>query len=163
MMHDAACAKLLEWYRDEILGEALFLELADAARDDREHAAKWRMLANLERCVQERLAAALTKRGVPLPDPEEDWQRGQAFAKPLLGIPWTELMPLLLPEGVKSHRAMQAAATSMPSDLSTLAQFVVAHEQALIDFMTSEIGGKGNESLEPVTKIIAEAQSSYGG
>lgn len=157
-MQHAHAETLVGWYRDEVLGEALFLELAKVSADLPEQAAKWRTLANLEHCVQERIAVVLRERGVPIPQHDTDWQRGQAFAKPFLGADWGAVMRQLLPEGIKSLKTMQEAVGRMPPDLRAIARFVVAHEEALVEFITREIEGRGHDSLEGVVILLAEAE-----
>src|ERR1700704_4081613 len=124
--------ELLEWYRGEVGGEAFFAALARDTGDPG-LAAKWQKLAELERYVADRLRTALEARGVPIPPAMADLQqRGRNSAREYRNLCWREALSRLRPELVRYVREFQAAESRMPDELLPLAQFVTAHEQALL-------------------------------
>lgn len=150
-------AELLEWYRGEVGGEAFFAALASDTGDPR-LAAKWQKLAQLERHVADRLRAELGARGVPMPPATADLeQRGRNSAREYRGLSWREALSRLRPELIRYVREFHAAESRMPDELLPLAQFVTAHEQALLEFTTRELEQDGARSLDSILSLLGEA------
>ena len=147
--------ELLEWYCDEIAGEAFFLALAKSAEAPG-RAAKWQTLARLEQHVAGRLQSELKARGVALPPAEIDIRRGQYSALEYADLPWREALERLRPALDGYVRDFQAAESRMPVDLMPLAQFVTAHERALLDFVTLELEGSDRHSLDGILHLLGE-------
>jgi hypothetical protein len=154
MKHAEAVQKLIEWHRGAVLDEELFLVLERSASSAPRQATKWHCLAMLKRKVQERLSTVLGQQRISVLPAEEDRQRGRDLAVPMSEAPWTKLMLQLLPLVEESLREMQQDASSMPKHLADLAQFVVAHEQALVDFMRCEVEGRPEEALSSAALVL---------
>ena len=148
--------ELLEWYGDEIAGEAFFFALAQSAAEP-ELAAKWRTLARLEQFVAERLRMTLEARGIRMPSAELDLRRGLQSAQEYAGLTWREALDRLRPELDRYVRDFQAAESRMPEDVQLVARFVTAHEQALLEFVTRELDHEGHHSLDAVLGLLGEA------
>ena len=148
--------ELLEWYRGEVGGEAFFAARARDTGDPR-LAAKWQKLAQLERYVADRLRTELEARGVPMPPATEDLERGRNSAREYRDLNWLEALSRLRPELVRYVRDFHAAESRMPDELLPLAQFVTAHEQALLEFTTRELEQDDARSLQSVLSLLGEA------
>ena len=151
-MHDHL-AELLEWYCDEVAGEAFFSALAHSAVEPT-RANKWRTLARLEQCVAGQLRSALTARDVLIPTVGMDLQRGVESAQLYADLTWHEALARLRPELEGYVRDFQAAESRMPEDLLPLAQFVTEHERALLEFVTLELGEDTHHSLDSVLGLL---------
>jgi hypothetical protein len=149
-------AELLEFYCDEIAGEAFFSALAQNSSEP-QRAAQWRMLASLERMVAGRLRAALEVHGVSMPTLATDQRRGVESAQAYAGLAWGKALERLRPELDRYVSEFQAAESRMPEDLLPLAQFVTAHERALLQFVTRELDQDGKRSLDGVLALIGGA------
>jgi hypothetical protein len=147
--------QLLDWHGGEIAGEVFFRALGRNAAAP-EHAAKWETLARLERFVADRLRSELMARDVSLPAPDKDVRRGMDWAQTYSGLPWPEVLSRLRPELVGYVREFQNAESGMPKDLLPLAQFVTSHEQALLDFVVSELEQGGRHSMDSVLGLLGE-------
>jgi hypothetical protein len=150
-------AELLEWYCGEIGGEAFFSALARGA-GEREHAAKWEKLAQLENLVGHRLLTELAARKVPIPSSEADLQRGLHSAQSYAGLTWRQMLDKLRPELVGYVRSFEDAESRMPEELVALARFVTDHERALLEFVTRELDQNGLRSLDYVLAMLGETQ-----
>ena len=147
--------KILETYRDEIAGEAFFHELARTSSEP-EHAAKWRTLARLEQLVADRLRTALETHAVRMPTVAKDQRRGLESAQEYTGLTWHEALERLRPELKGYVRDFQATESEMPKALLPLAQFVSAHERALLEFVTRELDQDGHRSLDGVLTLLGK-------
>jgi dimethylamine/trimethylamine dehydrogenase len=154
--------ELLEWYCDEIAGEAFFEALAQSS-DAPARAAKWQMLARLERYVAGRLRSELEARGIVLPAAEIDVRRGQYSALEYADLPWREVLERLRPALNGYVRDFQTAESRMPAELKPLARFVTTHEQALLEFVTSELEDGGHHSLDGALRLLGEATNETSG
>lgn len=148
-------AELLEWYCDEIAGEAFFSALWQSTAEP-ELAAKWRTLARLEQFVAYRLRTALEERGVQMPSVEADLRRGLKSAQDYAGLTWREALGRLRPELDGYVRDFRAAELRMPEDVQPLARFVTAHERALLEFVTRELDQDGYHSLDGLLGLLGE-------
>ena len=146
-------AELLEFYCDEIVGEAFFTALAQNSSEP-DRGAKWRTLASLERTVAARLRAALEAHGVSIPAPAPDQRRGVESAQAYAGLTWGQALERLRPELDRYVCDFQAAESRMPADLLPLARFVTAHERALLEFVTRELDQDGQHSLDGVLAMM---------
>ncbi|MBS0389119.1 MAG: hypothetical protein JSR15_11625 [Proteobacteria bacterium] len=149
----AHLVELLEWHRDEVSAQAMFEELAQAAADA-DCARKWRTLARLEGHVAAQLAAALAARGVTVPSPAADQARRTQAGNPYLELSWRAAMEAMRPWLARYVDEFKAAESRMPAELLPLARFVTAHEQALLDFVTRELGRDGRDSLTAVHGVL---------
>jgi hypothetical protein len=148
--------ELLEAYRGEVAGEAYFSALAqETSEPDRAH--KWRTLAQLERLVANRIRAALEERGIPIPATEADWQRGLRSATEYIAMPWRDALVRLQPELDRYVRDFEVSESRMPEDLLPLAQFVTAHERALLEFVAMELDHQGTDSLAAPLRLLEES------
>jgi hypothetical protein len=94
---------------------------------------------------------------VPVPaELNELQQRGLDSARKYLGLSWQEALARLRSELVGYVREFQAAESRMPDELLTLARFVTAHEQALLEFTTRELDHGGERSLDDVFRLMGQ-------
>ena len=136
-------------YQGEVFGEAFFALLAERT-DDADEAAKWRLLEHLERHVKGRLCEELERRGLPRDESPAMVEEGRKSASGVGAFPsgadalaFRDTMRGV----VEKYRASRDAA---PDDLKQLAEFVLGHEQALLEFAERELAGEGAKSTQPV-------------
>ena len=147
--------ELLEAYRGEVAGEAYFSALAQETSEP-DHAHKWRTLAQLEHLVATRIRTALEARGIPIPATDADWQRGLRSATEYIALPWRDALARLQPELDRYVREFEVSESAMPEEFLPLAQFVTAHERALLEFVTMELERSGTDSLAAPLRLLGE-------
>lgn len=153
---------LLEAYNGEIGGEAFFSALAQSAATPA-RAAQWQTLSRLERYVAARLRPELEARGVAVPPADGEVRRGLDWAREYAQLSWRETLERLRPALEGYVRDFQAAESRMPAELKPLAQFVTAHEVALLEFVIRELDDGGRQSLDCVRKLLGETGSGTPG
>jgi hypothetical protein len=137
-------------YQGEVLGEALFGRLADQM-DDEDHAAKMRVLAELERRTKEAIGPVLERAGLPTaPDPES-LKTAEALAG-AAGTPWTDLMATFEPI-TSQFCAMYRRIGELDPPEREAADLLVAHELALRAFADAEIAGDTGTSLDAINAL----------
>ncbi len=146
---------LSDAYQGEVFGEAFFALLAERA-DDSDQAAKWRLLEHLERHVKGRLRQELERRGLPRDESPAMVEEGRkaacgagAFPSGVDARAFRDTMRGV----VEQYRASRDAA---PKDLKEIAEFVLGHEQALLEFAERELAGEGAKSTQPVEEFLAQ-------
>jgi hypothetical protein len=130
---------LVKAYQGEVLGEALFGGIAEQL-DDADHAAKMRVLENLERCTKEAVAPALERAGITTDADPATIATAEALLPGALGIPWDELMATFGPITAQFIPLYRRIGELDPSEQVT-ADLLVAHEAALRDFAEAELAG----------------------
>jgi cytochrome P450 len=144
---------LLDAYRGEILGEALFA-LSAEREDEPGRVQKWRLLERLERHVKQRLRPVLEGRGLPTGEHASSVEEGRKLAVALSHTPWRARMEAIA-AGVRGYvEEFRAAEAAAPADLRELARFVLGHEQALLEFFEREGAGDGDTSAKPVAAFL---------
>ncbi len=146
-------ARLCGWYTGELGGEAFFDAMAAEAGNDAE-ASKWRVLAQLERRMGERLATALTARGVQLPEPRERPTSLLEQAATLAGKGWLGIMTDLEAPIARFVAQIRDEAAQAPDDARAIAAEYLAHEEALLDFLAAELAGEGTRSTAAANALL---------
>lgn len=137
-------------YQGEVLGEALFGRMAELI-DDEDHAAKMRVLEELERRTKEAIVPALERAGLSTePDPES-LTTAEALAE-AASTPWKDLMATFEPI-TSQFCAMYRRIGDLDPSEQDAANLLVAHERALCDFARAEIAGDTETSLNPVNAL----------
>ena len=149
-------ATLREWYLGEVWGEAAFLALAGAARDDAT-AEKWRALAALELATRERIAASIRALGgTPPPiEPQPDLTANRV--RELAGKPWSDLMQWVERMAAEALDVMTRESAELPALLAPTVTWVLDHERALIEFARREFAGDGTRSLDRTREMLVNA------
>jgi hypothetical protein len=137
-------------YQGEVLGEALFGRFADQIADE-EHAAKMRVLAELERRTKEAIAPALERAGLSTqPDPDSI-----STAEALAGAgttPWLELLATFEPI-TSQFCAMYRRIGELDPTERAASELLVAHELALRNFARAEIAGDTQTSMDEINAL----------
>jgi hypothetical protein len=149
-------AILVDWYRGEIGGEALFLTLAERSHDAK-RAEQWRTLAALEAATRDRLGAALAGLGREPPSALPDPDLAPRRIAELSGLDWRELMRWLERIAIEAHDAMAVDARALPAALAPVADWVLEHERALIDFAIRELTG-ADDPLQHARSMLSAAR-----
>jgi hypothetical protein len=148
-------AALQEFYQGEILGEAMFDAMLQAARDDNERY-KIGLMLQLETETKARLRPVLAAQGLPLQEDPRMRPDGERFGRALDHADWNAKMRALgdsigqtwLPR----YRELTAA---LPPLLRAVGQSMVEHEQALLEMARRELTGQSHRSDEPVRSLLA--------
>ncbi len=147
-------AYLLERYHDEVVGESFFRSMSEHATDpDTKY--KWQVLTRLEIETQELLRSALKELALEVAPRREDIERGQREAAKFSSISWIEFMKRfrsVLDNFVHMFEAAENLAPDARGD--NLLQHVTAHERALLAFVTRELDGCSDSSLQPVLTLL---------
>jgi hypothetical protein len=135
-------------YQGEVLGEALFANIADTL-DDPDHAAKMRVLSTLERKTKEAIAPALQRAGLSTdPDPEM-----LALADALaVDMPWADFLGATASITEQYIPLYERIGELDPSETAA-SVLLVAHEAALRDFAHAELAGETTTSLDAVNAL----------
>lgn len=146
--HDVE-AYIKRGYLGEIAGEIFFLKMADHHPEHRE---KLEMLARVEGTtaadLRPHLSAAPT---------EAEITQAKDRGNDLLGFSeasWTEMLTKLGPYIDDAVDRMRAAEAEAPPEMASVYARFTAHEQALADFITLELGGE--ESTAPLRAYLGE-------
>jgi hypothetical protein len=73
-----------------------------------------------------------------------------------MALPWRDALARLQPELDRYVREFELSESGMPEDLLPLAQFVTAHERALLEFVTIELEHQGTDSLAAPLRLLGE-------
>jgi hypothetical protein len=135
-------------YQGEVLGEALFGLLADKAADP-DHAAKLRVLSELERKTKDAIAPALERAGLPTePDPEMK-TLADALA---VDMAWTDFLAATEAITVQFIPLYERIGALDPSERAA-SDLLVAHEDALRSFARAEQAGDTATSLDAINAL----------
>ena len=144
-MNDEYRTLLLDAYKGELLGEALFG--AFAARESGEHAEKLRVLQRIEGTTAEHLRPMLDAAGVEVTAEDEATTRAQGSEIGEAGIEWDAFVKGLhdaLPSFLASFVRLRSIAPDS-SDPALVA--LINHEQAINAFAELELSGSADRSL----------------
>src|SRR3954463_9410729 len=144
-MDDEYCTLLIDAYKGELLGDALFG--AFAARESGEHAEKLHTLQRIEANTASQLRPLLTAAGVTLTAEDEATPRAQGTEIAEAGLEWDTFVKGLhdaLPPFLASFVRLRSIAPDA-SDPALVA--LVNHEQAINAFAELELAGNPDRSL----------------
>jgi hypothetical protein len=145
--------RLCGWYTGELGGEAFFDAMAADASNNTE-ASKWRVLAQLEQRMGERLATALTARAVELPEPGERSTSLLEQAAAMASKEWLHIMADLEAPIANFVARIREEAAQAPDDGRGIAAEYLAHEEALLAFIASELAGEGTRSTAAADALL---------
>lgn len=140
---------LYKIYQSEVMGEALFSAAATLAWDSARKQ-KWRSLAALEAQTKQRYLEHVS--GTPR-FPYASKLSGYLFGLFFVAIPWTLAMQFLR-DGTAPFMEVFVRLRKHASDQDKdFYQYVVAHEEAIVDFAERELAGDSS-SLVSVNELI---------
>ena len=148
-------------YCGEVAGESFFVAMAHTASEPHQRDA-WRTLARLENRVAARIRSDLKAHGVEVPASETDRKRGQREAEAYAALSWEEALMKMLPELKRYVQEFEAAEGTAPPVLLGLAQFVTAHERALVHFVSLELSKDRTHSLDAVLMLLGHSAQGPG-
>ena len=135
-------------YQGEVLGEAIFANMADKL-DDPEHADKMRVLSTLERRTKEAMVPSMQRAGLPTaPDPEM-LSLGAALSE---GVEWDDFLRAT-EEITKQYIPLYRRIGELDPSEQDTADLLVAHEAALRAFARAELAGDTVTSLEQINAL----------
>ncbi len=140
-------------YQGEVFGEAFFSLLA-ARCEDADQATKWHLLEHLERHVKVRLRPELERRGLSSDESPASVEAGRKAACGVGAFPSAadaQAFRDSMQAVVARYRADRDAA---PPDLKEIADFVLGHEEALLEYAEREVAGEDSKSTEPVRQFL---------
>jgi hypothetical protein len=144
---------LREFYEGEVLGEALYSGLLDAARNARERQI-WGVLLQLETETKAWLRGPMTTAGVSLVEPQEPRERAARYVKGLAPLGWRAQMQTLhdviggqvVPRFLEfAEAAVERGATEEES----VCRKMVEHEEVQAELARRELAG------EPLASVLA--------
>jgi hypothetical protein len=147
---------LTEFYRNEVIGEALYCGLLGAAQAPKERL-KWAHLLQLETETKAWLRPHMILADVAIAEPQELAEAALHHVTSLVSLEWAGKMKAIVafvPDLVKQYRAYVEAARSRGEiEQAAVCQFMVDHELAQAEFARLELGGADPAtSLEPLMR-----------
>jgi hypothetical protein len=150
---------LQDFYRGEVLGEAVYSALLGSARNDDERL-KLGTLLQLETETKAWLRAPMVAHGVSLEEQTAARGEGIGIAEQVKPMSWSELMQTLdhviVTEFVPRYQSHADAAKARGrSDEEAVCLYMVEHEKAQVEFARRELAGTSlGQSLEPLVKFL---------
>jgi hypothetical protein len=133
-------------YQGEVSGEVLFGRLAERS-DDPGRRDKLDVLQRLESRTRHALVSAMEHNGLGT-DPDPDVVRdAEALADAVATSPWSDLMGAFEPITTQFIALYQRIGELAGEEDRTVAELLVAHEEALREFARRELSGRGEDSL----------------
>ena len=151
---------LLEYYEDEVMGEAYFYRLADHIGGTAERG-KLILLAEVERRAADVIRPLLEKYGLTPRDDPVLKALGEAHAERHQHYSWTEFvahMAARYPAYLDEFEALERLA---PEDDLPALKLLTHHEVVAIDFANKEIAGD-SDSLAPIREYL-DRRTARGG
>jgi hypothetical protein len=145
--------QIAEAYEGEIYGAAFFAALADRFAADEERHRQLDVMREIEVVTAERMLPIVARLSLPPVDREavEATARGAA-AKVVDWRPFIEVFHRLAPGFVAKFEATLALA---PPQDREIAEFLVDHEVAFVDFTEKEMAGKPNPTAA-LERLLSE-------
>jgi hypothetical protein len=135
-------------YQGEVLGEALFANIAENLGDP-EQARKMRVLSKLEQRTKEAIAPSLARAGIDTePDPEM-FTLADALSQ---GIEWEAFLQATQSITEQYIPLYQRIGELDPSERAA-SDLLVAHEAALRAFARAEVAGDTENSLDAINTL----------
>jgi dimethylamine/trimethylamine dehydrogenase len=145
---------LLDYYEDEIMGEAYFHALAEHFDGEGERD-KLRLLAQVERCAAEVVRPLLHKHDLMAQDEQVLRSLGKADVAAHQDFNWRELMAYMVaryPGYVDDFEGLERLAPE--ADLPAL-KLLTRHEVAAIEFAGREVAGEA-DSTAPLRRYLEQ-------
>ena len=150
---------LLDFYRGEVLGEAVYSALLESARNHDERL-KLGTLLQLETETKAWLRAPMVAHGVSLEEPLAARAEGIEIAKQIKSQSWSELMETLRHVVAKDfipryQSYADAAKARNRADEEKVCLYMVEHEKSQVEFAQRELAGLDmDRSLEPLVRFL---------
>ena len=150
---------LLDFYRGEVLGEAVYSALLESARNNEERL-KLGTLLQLETETKAWLRAPMVTHGVSLEEPPAARAEGIEIAGQVKSQSWPELMETLrhvvATEFIPRYQShADAAKARSRADEEAVCVYMVEHEKSQVEFAQRELAGSAvAHSLEPLVRFL---------
>ena len=131
---------LTQWYLGEQAGFEFFEALANAVTDEAA-SQKWLLLGGLESAMAERLRLFCNAESIPLPEPS-DSKTHLDYAKKMAAESWLGCLDELEPQLQDAVKSIRSAQGAVPAEHAAIAADYLAHEEALLAFVTAERAGE---------------------
>ena len=150
---------LLDFYRGEVLGEAVYSALLESAKNNDERL-KLGTLLQLETETKAWLRAPMVAHGASLEEPPAARAEGAEIAGQVKSLSWSELMEALrhalVTEFIPRYQSHAYAAKARTrDDEEAVCLYMVEHEKSQVEFAQRELAGSGMaHSLEPLVRFL---------
>lgn len=144
---------LNELYQGEIMGEAVIEQMLTYFKEPAEQA-KLAVLLQLETETKARLRPAVMELGLPLLADPATLAEAKAAASFFADLDWNQAMEGFGSQLPPSVERFQEIADNAPDEYKELAQSMVVHEQALLDFSRLEASGQSESSLDGIIEQL---------
>ena len=153
------------FYQGEVAGEVFMRKIAEGMSSP-EHERKLRMVEELERTMQGRVADVMRKRGLEPSEDETYTQHLAAYGTQLGSLGWDELMKALSSPGdefVRTAWAEEIASVlarvteeTAPPDGRAIFRDFMAHAAATQAFIEAELRGDSGNTTQPIEDFLKE-------
>jgi hypothetical protein len=150
---------LLDFYRGEVLGEAVYSALLGSARNEDERL-KLGTLLQLETETKAWLRAPMVAHGVTLEEQTAARGEGIDIAEQVKPLSWPELMQAIdhaiVTEFIPRYQSHADAAKARGrADEEAVCLYMVEHEKSQVEFARRELAGANlGQSLEPLVRFL---------
>lgn len=156
----SSCAEaLLDFYRGEVLGEAIYSALLGSTRND-DKRLKLGTLLQLETETKAWLRAPMVKHGVSLEEQPAVRAEGLKIADQVRSLSWLELMKAIehaiVTEFIPRYRShAESARERGRTDEEAFCVYMVEHVESQVEFARRELAGSDmDRSLEPLVRFL---------
>jgi hypothetical protein len=145
--------QLQKAHQIEVGGEAAYVAAARWTWNQQRRA-KWVTLAKLETQTKGRISRAIAAAGGTANERGIDALIGFAAGGLLACLPWKIALRLVRPIIVHALSFWAALARDYPNGDAPLHEYLVAHEQAQLEFVQEELSGDPDGSLRHVSRLL---------
>lgn len=149
MASDAFKQGMIELYQGELLGEVFFENMLSYFKEpDQQY--KISVMLQLETETKARLRPVMMLLCLELGEQNDSRKMGLDMANAMKGLSWQSAMEMMR-DAVKPFvgRYREIAAEAPPEHLE-LTEYMVLHEQSLLDFTELELAGEDNKSVDAI-------------
>lgn len=155
MERDSYLDRIRSAWLGEQFGEVFFLSMAERAEDPAMQE-KWRTLARLEHVTGQTMAGVLQAYGEN-PETEDEIAVSEDVLTRYTQVPFHDALQRMKGTIEAAIVRFDQLLADAPEDDVTAVQFLVEHEQALLNFVDRELAGESARSLEHVEALLGSA------
>jgi hypothetical protein len=162
MTTDAYLRELIWAYRTEVFGEALYATAAVFTRE-LSRRRKWQVLAQLETRTKILLGEALDREGLPASRSSLRRSLGRITGVLAAAFPWRLTLWVVGVVARSTVAGFERFEREGSSEDSALLQHLTAHERAQCEFVSRELAGDNDRSLDRVLVLLRQADGIGSG
>jgi hypothetical protein len=149
MDSDAFKQGMIELYQGELLGEVLFENMLSYFKEsDKQY--KISVMLQLETETKARLRPVMMLLGLELGEQNDSRKIGLDMANAVKVLSWKSAMEMIRDIVKPVVDRYREIASESPPEHRELTEYMVLHEQSLLDFTMEELAGEDNKSIDAI-------------